>query len=177
MTTCVACVLVSLSSLGSFAPRFGLKTSFCVAENCVCIPRGTHPVVRRFLALHKNLFPLKALKDLDHNRVRYAVLILAVLPPRCCTAYDVSSFGDHRLEAAWHQNSKACIFLLCLIPAAVYLGMSRWYREINPSSLNIGPIGAPYSVMIDHHTPWTMMMNDIGTKSTANSIESVCPLQ
>lgn len=40
-------------------------------ECCLCIPRGTHPVVKRFLALHKNLFPIKALRDIDHNRVSF----------------------------------------------------------------------------------------------------------
>ncbi|CAM9655213.1 unnamed protein product [Scytosiphon promiscuus] len=38
-------------------------------ECCVCIPRGTHPVVKRFLTLHKNLFPIKALRDIDQERV------------------------------------------------------------------------------------------------------------
>lgn len=34
------------------------------------MPRGMHPVVKRFMALHKNLFPIKALKDIDKDKVR-----------------------------------------------------------------------------------------------------------
>ncbi|CAM9155301.1 unnamed protein product [Ascophyllum nodosum] len=38
-------------------------------ECCVCIPRGAHPVVKRFLTLHKNFFPIKALRDINHDQV------------------------------------------------------------------------------------------------------------
>lgn len=49
------------------------------AECCVCIPRGTHPVVKRFLALHKNLFPIKALRDLDNDRVNNTGLSIHII--------------------------------------------------------------------------------------------------
>lgn len=77
---CVSCAPVCCC-FGFVCAACRVNIAFCVAENCVCIPRGTHPVVRRFLALHKNLFPLKALKDLDHNRVRYSILVLTVFSP------------------------------------------------------------------------------------------------
>jgi hypothetical protein len=37
----------------------------------VCLPSGSHPTVAHFLALHKNLFPVIALKDIVPGQVSY----------------------------------------------------------------------------------------------------------
>ncbi|KAG5177591.1 hypothetical protein JKP88DRAFT_265039 [Tribonema minus] len=41
----------------------------------VCLPRGSHPNVAHFLALHKNLFPVIALKDVSADQVHRVGLV------------------------------------------------------------------------------------------------------
>ncbi|CAM9430836.1 unnamed protein product [Pylaiella littoralis] len=81
------------------------------AECCVCIPRGTHPVVKRFLALHKNLFPIKALRDIDHDRVFRVGLVDAQRLDRIGPAASLVANAtevhvvDHHLEQTTDINA------------------------------------------------------------------------
>eukprot|EP00904_Undaria_pinnatifida_P013351 jgi/Undpi1/9146/HiC_scaffold_26.g11604.m1 len=84
-------------------------------ECCVCIPRGTHPVVKRFLALHKNLFPIKALKDMDQNRVFRVGLVDAQRLDRVGAAATLISNAtevhvvDHHVEQSTDINATTLI--------------------------------------------------------------------
>lgn len=44
-------------------------------QSYVCVPRGSHPTVTHFLALHKNLFPMKSLRDIEPGQVHRVGLV------------------------------------------------------------------------------------------------------
>ncbi|CAM9903551.1 unnamed protein product [Ectocarpus sp. 6 AP-2014] len=84
-------------------------------ECCVCLPRGTHPVVKRFLALHKNLFPIKALRDIDHNRIFRVGLVDAQKIDRIGTAASLLANAtevhvvDHHNEQSSDINATSIV--------------------------------------------------------------------
>eukprot|EP00752_Nemacystus_decipiens_P008990 g8025.t2 len=84
-------------------------------ECCVCIPRGTHPVVKRFLALHKNLFPIKALRDIDQHRIFRVGLVDAQRMDRVGAAASLVANAtevhvvDHHIEQSSDINATSVV--------------------------------------------------------------------
>eukprot|EP00639_Heterosigma_akashiwo_P010292 CAMPEP_0206378794 /NCGR_PEP_ID=MMETSP0294-20121207/10954_1 /ASSEMBLY_ACC=CAM_ASM_000327 /TAXON_ID=39354 /ORGANISM="Heterosigma akashiwo, Strain CCMP2393" /LENGTH=302 /DNA_ID=CAMNT_0053827507 /DNA_START=96 /DNA_END=1000 /DNA_ORIENTATION=- len=56
----------SLASAVGLAKLWSLQDPF--TKTYVVLPRGSHPIVETFLALHRNLFPIKSLKDIDKSQ-------------------------------------------------------------------------------------------------------------
>ncbi|CAM9681884.1 unnamed protein product, partial [Phaeothamnion confervicola] len=68
-------------------------------QTYVCVPRGAHPAVQHFLALHKSLFPVIGLRDLHRVGMVDAQRLDRVGPaaPLVSAAEEVHIY-DHHLE-------------------------------------------------------------------------------
>mmetsp|Transcript_5093 Transcript_5093/g.7034 ORF Transcript_5093/g.7034 Transcript_5093/m.7034 type:complete len:623 (-) Transcript_5093:202-2070(-) len=63
----------------SLASAVGLAKLWSIEDpetkSYVVMPRGSHPIVQTFLALHRNLFPIISLKDVDEKNVQRVGLV------------------------------------------------------------------------------------------------------
>ena len=77
----------------------------------VVLPRGAHPVVQRFLALHKHLFPIRSLKSLpnDLNKLHRLALVDAQRKDRIGPGESLIQYADRITVVDHHVDMESDI--------------------------------------------------------------------